>query len=286
MKIETIKERISKAEETISKKENTISKKAKSIEKKASYLKNTYGIQDWKSFDKYNRTGWTPEEHNDIYWTICGLEGYEDDIIRLQDQIEEAKERFQKYQEMLQEEIEKANSRDVKIIMEFLERWKTRNIEFFLEQKVKYEEATIVFNNNRNFLYDEMKFLGYSASWNKNDPNHEKYEELHEELQALRKAHRENWLHVTQFDHGSKDWETTMREDLELEKNRKYDDLIARTNKIVGQITDASRLKINAKGNLDGFITGTKGTAKVETIGAGGYNIQCFHFRTLIHEVK
>lgn len=73
--------------------------------------------------------------------------------------------------------------------------------------------------------------------------------------------------------------------DLEAEKNRKYDFIIERTNEIVGQITDASNLTIGAKGDLNGFILGTKGSAKVQTIGAGGYNIQCFHFRTLIHKM-
>ena len=280
MKIETIKERIAKAEETISKKEATLARHQKGADKLLKIIQE----HGWNPDDAHCRYG-TPE-HNDAYWTICDYGHKLEDIERTEEAIEEAKERLQKYQEMLQEETEKANSRDVKIIMEFLEAWKQRNIEFFLKQKVKYDEATIVFNSNRNFLYDEMNSLGYCASWKKDDPNHEKYEALYEELQALKKAHRENWLHVTQFDHGSKDWETTMREDLELEKNRKYDDLIERTNKIVGQITDANRLQINEKDNLDGFITGTKGTAKVETIGAGGYNIQCFHFRTLIHEVK
>ena len=35
--------------------------------------------------------------------------------------------------------------------------------------------------------------------------------------------------------------------------------------------------------NLNGYIIGTKGCCSIKTIGAGGYNIQCFHFRTLIH---
>lgn len=76
-----------------------------------------------------------------------------------------------------------------------------------------------------------------------------------------------------------------MVKDLEQEKLRKYDDIIERTNDIVGKITDASELRVSPKGNLDGFISGEKGKAKVQTIGAGGYNIQCFHFRTLIKPV-
>lgn len=76
--------------------------------------------------------------------------------------------------------------------------------------------------------------------------------------------------------------ESKLLKDLKAEANAKYDDIIERTNKIVGEITDASELRINAKGNLDGIISGTRGKASVTTIEAGGYNIQCYHFRTLI----
>lgn len=280
MKIETIKERIAKAEEKIIKKEATLARHQKGADKLLKVIQE----HRWNPEDRYCRQG--TEEHNDAYWTICDYDHKLEDIERTNEAIEEAKESLQKYQNMLQEETEKANSRNIKIIMEFLERWKAMNIEFFLEQKVKYEKALAKHNEKIKEMYSQMEALGYGASWNKKDANYEKYQELYKERDEMQKRFRYAWLHVTQFDHGSKDWETTMREDLELEKNRKYDDLIARTNKIVGQITDANRLKINEKENLDGFITGTKGTAKVETIGAGGYNIQCFHFRTLIHEVK
>lgn len=77
--------------------------------------------------------------------------------------------------------------------------------------------------------------------------------------------------------------EARFQKDITEEYNRKYDFIIERTNEIVKVITDASGLKVGAKGDLNGFIIGTGGTAKVQTIGAGGYNIQCFHFRTLIN---
>jgi hypothetical protein len=77
-----------------------------------------------------------------------------------------------------------------------------------------------------------------------------------------------------------------MQNDLKEEYNRKYDYIIEKTNEIVGTITDASYLSVDANGNLNGYIIGDRGKANVNTIGAGGYNIQCYHFRTLIHEMK
>ena len=89
-------------------------------------------------------------------------------------------------------------------------------------------------------------------------------------VQTRNKEEREAWLEKT----------------IEEEKQAKLADLISRINKVVGTITDASSLTIGGKGDINGFVVGTEGKAKVETIGAGGYNIVCFHFRTLIHEIK
>ena len=61
---------------------------------------------------------------------------------------------------------------------------------------------------------------------------------------------------------------------------------VERVNKIVGQITDAYGLRVGGNGELNGIIIGTKGKASVETIGCAGYNIQCYHFRCYIREVK
>ena len=55
---------------------------------------------------------------------------------------------------------------------------------------------------------------------------------------------------------------------------------------VVGVITDASGLFIGKTGGIEGLIRGTIGVARIETIGAGGYNIQCFHYRTLVHKYQ
>lgn len=70
------------------------------------------------------------------------------------------------------------------------------------------------------------------------------------------------------------------------EKIDKMTELISRITKVTGLIEDASYLTIGHSGALNGVVHGEKGSAKVETIMAGGWNIQCFHFRTLVHEIK
>lgn len=49
-----------------------------------------------------------------------------------------------------------------------------------------------------------------------------------------------------------------------------------------GKIKSAKYLQTNEKGNIDGYLICEKGNLDIETIGAGGYNIQKYHFRTLM----
>ena len=69
----------------------------------------------------------------------------------------------------------------------------------------------------------------------------------------------------------------------EKEANEWLIDLYKRVKDITGNITDASGIHWGGK-CLDGIIKGEKGTAEVETIEAGGYNIQRWHLRTLVKE--
>lgn len=74
---------------------------------------------------------------------------------------------------------------------------------------------------------------------------------------------------------------------LKAEKDRKYQDVVKRITSITGNIVDASGLYIgNKNGEINGIVVGEKAKAKVETISAGGWNIMCFHYRILVHEIK
>lgn len=76
------------------------------------------------------------------------------------------------------------------------------------------------------------------------------------------------------------------REDyVERDKELKYIDLVEKVKGICGKITDASCLRVGEKGELNGYIDGDKGSAKVQTFGAGGFNIQRFHYRTKVTKI-
>lgn len=61
-------------------------------------------------------------------------------------------------------------------------------------------------------------------------------------------------------------------------------DLYYRINHITGEVISWSTLYCSG-GALNGIVTGKEGKAKVETILAGGYNIQRLHIRVLVHGI-
>lgn len=187
-----------------------------------------------------------------------------------------AKEALFKYQEELSKAEEMEASRNVPAITEFLDRWYNNCVEYFLSEKLKYDIALKEYHQHDRDYCNWFNYEAHKASKEVRKLRSDEHREYKRQFTSA-------WSHVTQFAHGSLDWETTMKKDLQDEYNRKYDFIIVRTNEIVGQITDASHLRVGAKGDLNGYIIGTKGCCSVKTIGAGGYNIQCFHFRTLIH---
>ena len=60
--------------------------------------------------------------------------------------------------------------------------------------------------------------------------------------------------------------------------------LYNRVKEITGEVTDCGYLRWGGK-CLDGYVVGKAGRARVETIGAGGYNIQRYHLRVLVHKM-
>lgn len=194
--------------------------------------------------------------------------------------IEAASKALEGYKTQLTAETEKASSRNVKAIVDFIELWKANCRKYYLETLPEYAEA------KEEWFRKSKEHAEWSNNGGWRDPE---AKQVNEEYSRYRAAFRQRWASFENYVAGRRgayviDMEK-LSKDLEQEGNRKYDFIIERTNTIVGVITDASGLRVGNKGDLNGYIIGTKGTAKVETIGAGGYNIQCFHFRTLINQV-
>ena len=244
---------------------------------------------------KAQATGWTV---NPYYYS-------ERDLVSTLRDIDSTKANIASYESKLAEAKEKSASRNVEVILNFLNDWKTRVYNYYKDGLDRYFADLVNYRNNieklneipinssyqeykeiqdkKNALHAEMrsKCYGVYEPISKDSPE---YRRFYNEKRKIAAGEYE-WLKEF-FQYRTEDEAlSSLAAQLNKEADAKYDDIIERTNKIVGQITDASYLAIGAKGDLNGIIIGTKGTASVNTIGAGGYNIQCYHFRTLIRSI-
>lgn len=205
-------------------------------------------------------------DESDLKWTTKDLEN--------------AKVALEEYEKQLTAETEKANSRNVPAILQFLDAWKERVMKYHEDRFPEYLKA-------KAERYEENSV--YCDWMNHSYVNHATKEERDAKRMEERKSQRAfefKWSDFIKYDECGQFDKASLQKHLDQEANRKYDDIINRTNEICGKITDASCLYVGLKGDLDGYIKGERGKAKVQTIGAGGYNIQCYHFRTLVHEAK
>ena len=230
--------------------------------------------------EKAEATGWrdNPYYYSDYDKRIC-----------LKD-LEAAKDALAKYQAELAATTEKAASRNIPAILEFLDRWKARVTRIHLDAFGAYPEAVRQREKDlepfRMDYFEERKFKRERPDeWKEWSAERKAINEQFNAAYGFIEPYLERVLNPETMRYDS--WrfdEEKLAKELSEEANRKYDFIIERTNKLVGEITDANGLSVGAKGDLNGIIIGTRGNASVKTIGAGGYNIQCFHFRTLIHQ--
>lgn len=183
-----------------------------------------------------------------------GFEVSEKEIANDMKELKEMQKLVEKYESLISYEQNKQID-EVPVIREFLENWAVNFLTWAKELRKEYY--------SRNSEHCKL--------WNSRQLTDEQEKEYREYCNALPRY--------------IKDY-TNLEDMVAKEKKAKYELLVNRCKSVIGAIVDAKALRVSGNGELNGYIDGTNGRCKIETIGAGGYNIQCFHFRVLVKKVS
>ena len=145
-------------------------------------------------------------------------------------------------------------------IKEFINAWRKKAFKFYLNEIDNFRKE-----------YTKLNNLDYSLRKVK--------------LYELSKVYNQIVRNLA-FGYSDENLEKKLIKIINSEAEYKEKQLISRVNKVIGEIYNSKELYVGINGELNGYIIGEKGNCKIETIYAGGYNIQCLHYRTLIHKEK
>ena len=173
-----------------------------------------------------------------------------EDINRLNDEITETKASLEKYEKQLAGEMEKESMLTTEI-PESMKKMQTELVEEWDAYDIEH----------RDQIKADRRAMSYDDWCNK----YSCYERSNLRYQTNEQIHNNN----------------------EKDAKAMILNLYNRVKAITGEVTDWDGLQCEA-GNigavLTGYVIGKEGRAEVETILAGGYNIQKLHVRTLVHE--
>lgn len=253
MKEKVIRERLEKSINNLAKVSNLLAK-----------LEKVIGKDLAEQLDKITDIPTYPERHKKFeslvsirdYDLYDKAEQYLSNLYKKQD----LQALILKYENMLKIKEEESKTPEIKIIRNFLNKWKEETRDWYINKKIR-------FNQERDQL-DKGDMYSYSQL-----------------IRRWEKLVGRTMLSEI-INHSSKSFEERVTKLVEKEANRKYINLVNNVIDITGNITNTSHLHIDPKGEINGVIEGEKGVASINTFSAGGYNIQCFHYRTQIRKIK
>ena len=292
-----LEERIAKANEKLEKKNALIKKMTIRIEKNIKKIM-TFGfseneannISKMEFFDlRHTYTNRNLNELTEIHNIVFTIQSAQESIRNAEKEIQKTELKLTDYTAQLDKILAIEKSRTIKPILDFLEVWKKRVKDYYLESFTAYVQAM----NHAKSEYQKYN------DWYYHEKGMNESEEIQKEkkqsvIDARKAVERFQFLEryiayevqdnstlsVPVVNHQKLD------QHLQIEAENKYDNIVNRAVEITGKILDATDLSIGSTGEFNGIIVGENGKAKIETIGAGGYNIQCFHFRTLIPKIN
>lgn len=311
MTIQELTNRMNAAEEKMNKCLVTIERHKAQKQKKIDKW-NKLGVGEFSTLTR-NEVRDMYEQHiisNEDYWLFSDIESKDNDIKGATQKYEDAKQTFKNWQKRLgAEEAKQQLIEDTipQVIKDFLQNWKDETYDFFIEMKNNfYKDREELKEKSNKAIYKYLvshperynTFFKYYAEEAENyNPNYN-YSYHINMGSDYRKIKHSTFIDVWEEEFKNKysdpmfvmyknrqfddEW---LDKTLTQEMNNKLVDLMARVTKVTGTITDVDSLRIR-NGELNGVIDGERGTANVTTIGAGGWNIQRAHWRTLVHPIK
>lgn len=268
---EEIKARIIKKEQDILKIEKRIAKWTTGMNDEAKNIAKNSSYQDYKLYaqqHQYDATVYNQVDWNKGPELSEARQAYMD--------LEEANKTLRKYKAQITEKESFENTEKVEVIWNFLQNWKVKANEFFHRNAQEYSKLLA----NEDKAYEE-----YLETLSEREQEQAKdyrfrygfkkryYSDIHSLTRDLYK-----W-------NGQLD-EERLEKTLNKEVEAKYKSLVERISEKAGAIQNASYLYIACNGEINGIVQGTLNKVRVETITAGGYNIQILHYRVLVNVIR
>lgn len=270
IRIEGCLKNIEKTQKTLERHQSRLAKKKVECQK--------FGINDP---DTYVRNSDTTYEQ---FWVLCDYYSIQDDIKNNLKKLEELQEKLRDYRTKKAEEDRKNDVPIIPVVEEFLQRWRATADKYYREQVQKIHQ----WKADYKVYYDQqMEELKAKYEYRVNHIDREVEAEKKERKvdyqykdNQLKKLFTQDCLKLASY--SCDEFEVQLNKMLDDEVNFKRADLYHRCSAVVGVITDATGLKTGSNGSINGVVIGENSKAKVETILAGGYNIQILHYRVLV----